>query len=74
MGRERRYWGDAVMRPFMLIRGAMSRWITDCDEVARAMLQAAGGGVVPSPAANREIIKAAADYAFLSAAANSTGV
>jgi len=61
-GRERRYWGDAVMRPFMPFRSAMSRWITDGDEVARAVLYAATGGSVDSPAENRAIIAAAAAY------------
>jgi hypothetical protein len=61
-GRERRYWGDAVMRPFMTFRSAMSRWITDSDEVARAVLYAATGGSVDSPAENRAIITAAAAY------------
>jgi len=61
-GRERRYWGDAVMRPFMPFRSAMSRWITDSDDVAGAVLHAATGGSVDSPAENRAIIAAAAAY------------
>ena len=62
-GRDTPYWGDTVMRPFMPLRGLMSRWITDADEVAGAMLYAATGGSVPSPATNRDIIAAAAAYA-----------
>jgi len=62
-GRETPYWGDTLMRPFMPFRSAMSRWITDSQEVARAVLQAATGGHVPSPASNRDIIAAAAAYA-----------
>src|SRR6187431_738610 len=61
-GRERRYWGDTMMKPLMLMRGALSRWITDSDEVARAMLHVAAGGIVPSPATNRDIIAAADAY------------
>lgn len=61
-GRETPYWGDAVMRPFMPFRSAMSRWITDSDEVARAVLYVATGGSVQSPAENRAIIAAAAAY------------
>jgi nucleoside-diphosphate-sugar epimerase len=61
-GRETPYWGDAVMRPFMPLRAVMSRWITDSDEVARAVLHAATGGSVSSPAENRAIIAAAAAY------------
>jgi uncharacterized protein YbjT (DUF2867 family) len=60
--RERPYWGDTLMKPLMLVRGALARWITDSDEVARAMLHAAGRGVVPSPVTNRDIIAAAAAY------------
>jgi uncharacterized protein YbjT (DUF2867 family) len=62
-GRETPYWGDAIMRPLMPFRSAMSRWITDSDEVARAVLSAATGGSVHSPAENRAIIAAAAAYA-----------
>ncbi len=51
------------MRPLMPLRRVMSRWITDSDEVARAVLWAALGGRVPSPATNRDIIAAAAAYA-----------
>ena len=61
-GRERSYWGDAVMRPFMPFRQAMSRWITDSDEVARAVVYAATGGSVERPSENRAIIAAAAAY------------
>jgi hypothetical protein len=61
-GRETPYWGDALMRPFMPFRSAMSRWITDSGEVARAVLYAATGGSVQSPADNRAIIEASAQY------------
>jgi len=62
-GRETPYWGDTMMRPFMPFRSLMSWWITDSVEVARAVLYAATGHPVPSPADNREIIAAAAAYA-----------
>jgi len=61
-GREKAYWGDAIMRPFMPFRETLSRWITDSGEVARAVLYAAKGGSVPSPADNRAIITASALY------------
>jgi uncharacterized protein YbjT (DUF2867 family) len=61
-GRETPYWGDTVMRPLMPLRPFMTRWITDSVEVARAVLFAATGGSVPSPADNRAIIAAAAAY------------
>jgi hypothetical protein len=61
-GRETPYWGDAIMRPFMPFRSAMSRWITDSGEVARAVLHAATGGSVPSPADNRAVIAASDQY------------
>ena len=69
-GRDTRYWGDVVMMPFMPFRSAMSRWITDSDEVARAVLHAANGGTVPSPATNIDIIAAAAAYERQRAALN----
>jgi uncharacterized protein YbjT (DUF2867 family) len=62
-GRERPYWGDTAMRPFMPFRSFMASWITDSVQVARAVLYAATGGSVPSPAENRAIIAAAAAYA-----------
>jgi uncharacterized protein YbjT (DUF2867 family) len=62
-GRETPYWGDTVMRPFMPFRSFLGGWITDSVEVARAVLYAATGGSVPSPATNREIIAAATAYA-----------
>jgi uncharacterized protein YbjT (DUF2867 family) len=62
-GRETPYWGDAIMRPFLPFRSMMSRWITDSGEVARAVLFAATGGQVPSPATNQDVIAAAATYA-----------
>jgi len=71
VGREQPCWADAVMKPFMLIRGAMSRWITDSDEVARAVLHAGTGGTVASPATNRDIIAAAAYQLRTAATASS---
>ena len=62
-GREKVYWGDTVMLPLMPFRSGLSRWITDSREVARAVLHAATGAAVPSPATNRDIIAAAAAYA-----------
>jgi uncharacterized protein YbjT (DUF2867 family) len=61
-GRDTPYWGDAVMRPFLPFRAYMTRWITDSAEVARAVLYAATGGPVPSPADNRAIIAASTAY------------
>jgi nucleoside-diphosphate-sugar epimerase len=61
-GRETPYWGDTLMKPLMPFRSTMSRWMTDCDEVACAILHAATGGTVPSPATNRDIVAAAAAY------------
>jgi uncharacterized protein YbjT (DUF2867 family) len=61
-GREKPYWGDTAMRPFLPFRSMMTRWITDSGEVARAVLHAATGGKVPSPANNRDVIAAAAAY------------
>jgi uncharacterized protein YbjT (DUF2867 family) len=68
-GRETPYWGDAVMRPFMPFRSFMARWITDSRQVAQAILYAATGGSVRSPADNREIIAAAVAYASARATA-----
>jgi nucleoside-diphosphate-sugar epimerase len=62
-GRASRYWGDTVMRPFMPFRGLMRRYITDSETVARALLHAALGATVNSPAGNREIAAASAAYA-----------
>jgi uncharacterized protein YbjT (DUF2867 family) len=62
-GRERPYWGDTLMRPLLPVRSLLSRWITDSGEVARAVLFAATGGQVPSPATNLDVIAAAATYA-----------
>jgi uncharacterized protein YbjT (DUF2867 family) len=61
-GREKPYWGDTAMRPFLPFRSMMSRWITDSSEVARAVLHSATGGKVPSPASNLDVIAAAAAY------------
>jgi uncharacterized protein YbjT (DUF2867 family) len=62
-GREKPYWGDTVMRPFLPLRRFLTRYITDSVEVARAVLYCATGGSMPSPADNRAIIEAAAAYA-----------
>jgi hypothetical protein len=59
------------MRPFLPLRSMMSRWITDSGEVARAVLFAATGGQVPSPATNRDVIAAAATYAQVRSALES---
>jgi uncharacterized protein YbjT (DUF2867 family) len=68
-GRERPYWGDTLMRPLMPFRSSLSRWMTDSVEVARAVLYCGTGGVVRSPADNRDIAAAAAGYAKARAAA-----
>jgi uncharacterized protein YbjT (DUF2867 family) len=68
-GRETPYWGDTVMAPLMPVRGPLSRWITDSREVGRAVLHCGTGGLVPSPAGNREIAAAAAAYVKARAAA-----
>jgi uncharacterized protein YbjT (DUF2867 family) len=62
-GRETRYWGDTVMRPFMPFRGLLRRYITDSVTVAHALLHAALGAPVTSPADNFHIQAAAAAYA-----------
>jgi len=62
-GRERPYWGDAVMRPLMPFRSFLKGLMTDSRQVAQAVLYAATGGSVPSPADNRAIIAAATAYA-----------
>lgn len=71
-GREKPYWGDTVMTPLMPFRATLSRWITDSREVARAVLHCGTGGRVPSPATNRDIIAAAAEYERARAAASAT--
>lgn len=68
-GRTTRYWGDLVMRPFMPFRRVLGRYITDSVTVARALLYAAIGGELPSPAGNYEIAAAAAAYETESRAA-----
>jgi len=67
-GREHPYWGDMVMRPFLPFRRFMPRYITDSDEVARAVLYAVTGGAVASPLDNSAIIAAAAAYSAPAAA------
>ena len=69
-GRETPYWGDTVMRPLMPFRSTLARWITDSTTVARAVLHCGTGGVVRSPAGNREIAAAAAAYVKARATAN----
>jgi uncharacterized protein YbjT (DUF2867 family) len=61
-GRETPYWGDTVMKPLMPFRAGLARWITDSRDVARAVLHCGTGGVVRTPANNRYIAIAAADY------------
>jgi hypothetical protein len=62
-GRDSRYWGDSVMRPFMPFRPLLRRYITDSVTVARALLYAALGAAVTSPAGNPQIEAASAAYA-----------
>jgi len=62
LGRERPYWGDTLMKPLMPFRSNLSRWITDSAAVARAVLYCGTGGIVPSPATNRDIAAAASAY------------
>ena len=67
--RQTPYWGDTVMKPLKPFRGALSKWVTDSLEVARAVLHSGTGGRVPSPATNRDIAAAAAAYVKARAAA-----
>jgi uncharacterized protein YbjT (DUF2867 family) len=62
-GRENRYWGDTVMRPFMPFRQVLGRYITDSETVARGLLYAALGGTITSPAGNSQIEAASTAYA-----------
>jgi uncharacterized protein YbjT (DUF2867 family) len=68
-GRPQPYWGDTLMRPFMPFRSKLARWITDSQEVARAVLYCGTGGSVTTPATNRDIAAAAAKYVNARAAA-----
>ncbi len=61
-GRETPYWGDAVMRPFMLFRRQLAKYITDSETVARALLHVALGGEITTPAGNLDIQQAADEY------------
>lgn len=61
-GRDKPYWGDTVMKPLLPFRATLSKWITDSREVARAVLHCGTGGSIHSPATNRDIIAAAAEY------------
>jgi uncharacterized protein YbjT (DUF2867 family) len=62
-GRQNRYWGDTAMRPFLPFRPLLRRYITDSVTVARALLHAALGAPITSPAGNSEIEAAATAYA-----------
>jgi uncharacterized protein YbjT (DUF2867 family) len=68
-GRPEPYWGDTLMKPLMPFRSRLARWITDSQEVARAVLHCGTGGPVPSPATNKDIAIAAAEYVKARAAA-----
>jgi len=68
-GRQAPYWGDTLMKPLMPFRSKFARWITDSQEVGRAVLYCGTGGSVSSPATNREIAEAAAKYVKARAAA-----
>lgn len=61
-GRPTPFWGDTMMKPLMPFRATLSKWITDSRDVARAVLHCGTGGIVPSPATNRDIAAAAAAY------------
>ena len=73
-GRHTRYWGDTLMKPLMPFRSRFARWITDSQEVARAVLHCGTGGVVPSPATNMAIAAAATNYVKARSAATASGV
>jgi uncharacterized protein YbjT (DUF2867 family) len=68
-GRETPYWGDTVMRPLMPFKKTLSRWITNSEDVGRAVLHCGTGGKVPNPATNLDIAVAAAAYVKARAAA-----
>jgi uncharacterized protein YbjT (DUF2867 family) len=68
-GRSTPYWGDTLMKPLMPFRSTFGKWITDSQEVARAVLYCGTGGPIPSPADNRMIAAAAAEYVKARAAA-----
>jgi uncharacterized protein YbjT (DUF2867 family) len=68
-GRQTPYWGDTLMTPLMPFRSRLRRWITDSQEVGRAVLHCGTGGAVPSPATNKDIAAAAANYVQARAAA-----
>jgi uncharacterized protein YbjT (DUF2867 family) len=68
-GRQTPYWGDTLMNPLMPFRARLSRWITDSQEVGRAVLYCGTGGSVPSPATNKVIAAAAAKYVKVRAGA-----
>ena len=71
-GRPATYWGDTVMKPLMPFRATLSRWITDSQAVARAVLYCGTGGTVASPAANKDIEAAAAAYVKARTAASAS--
>ena len=60
--RQTPYWSDTLMKPLRPFRSTFAKWITDSGEVARAVLHCGTGGAVPSPATNKEIATAAAEY------------
>ena len=68
-GRQAPYWGDTLMTPLMPFRSTFAKWITDSVEVARAVLYCGTGGPVTSPADNKIIAAAAAEYVKARAAA-----
>jgi uncharacterized protein YbjT (DUF2867 family) len=68
-GREQAYWGDTVMKPLLPFRASLSRWITDSQQVAHAVLHCGTGGKIASPAANAGIAEAAEAYVKARAAA-----
>jgi uncharacterized protein YbjT (DUF2867 family) len=68
-GRQTAYWGDTLMKPLMPFRSTFAKWITDSSEVARAVLYCGTGGAIPSPADNKIIAAAAAEYVNARAAA-----
>lgn len=61
-GRQTPYWGDTLMKPLMPFRSSFAKWITDSGQVARAVLHCGTGGSIPSPADNKMIAVAAAEY------------
>jgi len=73
-GRPTPYWGDTLMKPLMPFRSKFAKWITDSQEVGRAVLYCGTGGSVPSPATNKDIAAAAAKYVKARAVADAAFV